>query len=75
MLNKLWIWLQRFRTWIFNIIAAIAVVIPEILQGLAVHNWGGVLPARYMPYVSAAIIVVNVLMRPRPASVKEKAGE
>lgn len=77
MLKTLWIRLKQFRTWVFNIAAALIVVIPEILQGLAGHDWGGVLPARYMPYVTAVVIVVNVLMRPRLAAVreKEKAGE
>lgn len=75
MLKNLWVKLQRFRTWVFNILAAVVVVIPEMLQGLAGHDWGGVLPARYMPYVTAVVIVVNVLLRPRPARLKEEIEE
>lgn len=76
MLNALWFKLRQFRTWVFNIAAALIVVLPEILQGIAGQDWGGVVPARYMPYVTAVVLVVNVLLRPRPAAirVKEKGG-
>lgn len=71
------LWLQRFRTWIFNIVAAVVVVLPDLLNALAGYAWSDVVPARYMPYVTMLIVVVNVLLRPRPASVrpKEKAEE
>lgn len=75
MLEKLWVALRRFRTWVFNILAALVVVLPEIIAGLAGHDWGGVIPAQFMPYVTAAIIIVNVLLRPRPAAIKQKGGE
>lgn len=70
-------WLKRFRTWVFNIIAALVVVLPDLVSALAGHDWSGIVPPRYMPYMTAAIIVINVLMRPRPAvvKVKEKAGD
>lgn len=73
-LAELWVAIKRFRTWVFNILAALVVVLPDIIAGLASNNWNGIIPAHYMPYVTAAIIVVNVLLRPRPAAVKEKAG-
>lgn len=75
MINKLWIALRKFRTWVFNIVAALVVVLPDIISGLAGHDWNGVIPAGYMPYVTAAIIIVNILLRPRPAAIKGKAGE
>lgn len=68
-------WLKRFRTWVFNILAAVVIVIPDILQALAGNDWSGVVPSRFMPYVTAAIVIVNVLLRPRPAAVKEKPKE
>lgn len=74
-MSGLWAFLRRFRTWLFNIAAAILVVIPEIIAALAGHDWRAIVPAEYMPYMTAAIIVVNVMLRPRPASIKEKAGE
>lgn len=75
MLNELWIGLRKFRTWVFNILAALIVVLPDIISGLAGHDWSGIVPPGYMPYVTAAIIVVNILLRPRPAAIKEKSRE
>lgn len=69
------LWLRRFRTWVFNVLAAVVIVIPDILAGLAGNDWSAIVPTRYTPYVTMIIVVVNVLLRPRPAVVKEKAGE
>lgn len=74
-MNDVWLFLKRFRTWLFNIAAAVVVVLPEIIAALAGHDWRAIVPAEYMPYVTAAIIIVNVMLRPRPAAIKEKAGE
>ena len=75
MMADLWAFLRRFRTWLFNILAALVVVLPEVVSALAGHDWRAIVPPEYMPYVTAAIIVINVLMRPRPAAIKEKGGE
>lgn len=72
------LWLQRFRTWVFNILAAVVIVIPDILAALAGNDWSAIVPREYMPYVTAGIVIVNVLLRPRPASTaaeRKKAVE
>jgi len=63
----MWNTLRRWRTWIFNAVAGAVVLIPEVLSALAGFNWGTVIPPQYMPYLTIAIIAVNILMRPRPA--------
>lgn len=67
MLKKLWDAARRFRTWIFNVLAAVVLFLPDLVNAFAGFNWGTVVPPQYMPYVTVAVIVVNVLMRPRPA--------
>ena len=67
-MNKLWETLVRFRTWLVNAIFLVLVT-PELLVALLGFDWSTVIPARYMPYVTLAVIVLNVWMRPRPASV------
>lgn len=66
-MKSLWNAVRRFRTWIFNVAAAIVLVLPDILNALVGYNWGAILPPSYLPYVTIVILVVNVLMRPRPA--------
>lgn len=67
MLRSVWNTVRRWRTWIFNALASILLVLPEILSAFAGYDWSGVLPPGWMPYVTIAIIVVNLWMRPRPA--------
>lgn len=59
--------LIRWRTWIVNVFAAVVLVLPELLQALAGFNWGGLVPPQYLPYVTLAIVILNIWMRPRPA--------
>lgn len=59
--------LARWRTWLFNTIAAIIVLLPDVATALVGYNWGEIVPPKYMPLVTLAIIVVNIWMRPRPA--------
>lgn len=59
--------LARWRTWLFNALAAGVILLPEILTALAGYNWGEIIPEKYMPLVTLTIIVVNIWMRPRPA--------
>lgn len=63
----MWNTLRRWRTWIVNAFAFIIVALPDIINALLGFSWGTVVDQKYMPYVTIAIIVVNVLMRPRPA--------
>lgn len=67
MINTAWDTVRRWRTWIFNVMASILLVLPEILTAALGVDWSGILPDGWMPYVTIIVIVVNVLMRPRPA--------
>lgn len=58
--------LRRWRTWLFNAVAAL-LISPDLYLALAGYDWSLIIPPRFMPYVTLAIILVNVLMRPRPA--------
>jgi hypothetical protein len=65
-----WTWdvTVRWRTWIVNALLAFAVFLPDLVFALLGFNWGTLLPKEYMPYVGLIVVVLNVLMRPRPAS-------
>lgn len=67
-MNKLWETLVRWRTWLVNTVFVVLLT-PELLLALLGFDWGTIIPARYMPYVTLAIIILNVWMRPRPAVV------
>lgn len=67
--------LRRWRTWIFNIAAALLVLAPDILQGLAGFDWGTIIPPQYMPWFTVGVIVVNVVMRPRAAVLPHERQE
>lgn len=62
--TKLWEYLVRFRTWIVNLVLAITIVAPDILNSPEVL---AVIPAEYQRYVLAAGFLLNIWMRPRPA--------
>jgi hypothetical protein len=51
-----------------NALLAFAVFLPDLVFALLGFNWGTLLPKEYMPYVGLIVVVLNVLMRPRPAS-------
>lgn len=59
--------LRRWRTWIFNVLAALVLFLPDILAALAGFDWGQIIPAKYLPYFTVAVVIINVAMRPRPA--------
>lgn len=61
--------LRRWRTWIFNVLAALVLFLPDILQALAGFNWGSIVPPQYLPWVTLAIVIVNIWMRPRAAAI------
>ena len=63
-MTKLWEYLVRFRTWIVNLVLAITIVAPDILNSPEVL---AVIPAEYQRYVLAAGFLLNIWMRPRPA--------
>lgn len=67
-MSKLWETLVRWRTWLVNTVFVVLLT-PELLIALLGFDWGSILPAKYMPYVTLAVIILNVWMRPRPATV------
>jgi hypothetical protein len=66
-MTYLWELTVRFRTWIVNLVFALMIVAPELLNSPEVL---AVIPAEYQRYVLAAAFLVNIWMRPRPAVIK-----
>lgn len=65
-METLWERLRRYRTWVFNAVAGL-LISPDLCLALVGYDWSLIIPPRFMPYVTLAIIIINVLMRPRPA--------
>lgn len=65
-MNKVWETLVRWRTWIVNVFASLLLVLPELLNAPEVI---AVIPVEYQKYVFVAALLLNILMRPRPAVV------
>jgi len=66
-MHHIWDFIVRWRTWLVNVLAGLLLVLPDILTALLGFDWSLIVPKAYMPYVTLAIILVNILMRPRPA--------
>lgn len=54
----------RFRTWLANLLFAVLIVAPDLLNAPEVI---AVIPAEYQRWVIAAGFLVNIWLRPRPA--------
>lgn len=67
-MKKLLETLARWRTWLVNVVFAI-LLSPELVNALLGFDWATIIPRQYMPWVSLAVIVLNVWMRPRPAAL------
>ncbi len=65
-MTKLWEALVRFRTWIVNLFGAALLVLPELLNAPEVL---AVVPQSYQKWVFVAALLLNIWMRPRPASM------
>lgn len=66
MLQKLKEHIIRLRTWIINVLF-VAILSPDVIMVLIGANWGSVIPEPYINYVTIAIPILNIWMRPRPA--------
>ncbi|MFD2646374.1 hypothetical protein ACFSX5_01040 [Devosia albogilva] len=66
MINRIWLAIVRFRTWAFNILLAMLFIAPEILNSPEVL---AIIPAEYQRWFLVAAFLVNIWMRPRPATV------
>ena len=65
--DKAWDWIVRWRTYTVNFIFGVLLV-PEVVLALQGFDWGVIVPQKYMPVVTAAFLLVNIWMRPRPAA-------
>ena len=65
-LNKVWEALVRFRTWLVNLFASALILLPELLNAPEVL---AVIPQQYQKYVFVAALLLNIVMRPRPATM------
>lgn len=68
MLNKLWEAIVRWRTALFNGIGAFLVAVAPILGAPEIV---AIIPPKYIPYVMAAVFLINWWMRPRAAVTKD----
>ena len=66
---------RRWRTWIFNTVAALLVGLPDLMNSLAGVDWHSFVPPKYMWAPTLAIILVNIAMRPRPAVLPHEAKD
>lgn len=71
----MWNTLRRWRTWIVNLVAAALLVLPDIAQAFAGLNWGDLISPKYLPFVTLALVLVNILMRPRAAVLPHEADD
>lgn len=67
-MRKFWKTIVRWRTWIVNGGASLMLVLPDLLNAPEVI---AVIPPSFHKYVFLAALLLNVLMRPRPALVKD----
>lgn len=65
MLAKIWDFIVRWRTRLFNWIGAVAVLLPPILGAPEIL---AIIPQTYLPYAMAAVFLINYWMRPRVAT-------
>ena len=66
MLNRFWEVLVRWRTYFVNIVLALLFIAPEVLNSPEIL---AIIPAEYQRWFLVAAFLVNIWMRPRPASV------
>lgn len=57
-------YIARLRTWIFNLILVAVTLAPELLNSPEIL---ALVPSDYQRYFLAALFMVNIWMRPRPA--------
>ena len=69
-INGIWDFIVRWRTRLFNGIGALLVLVAPLLGAPEVQ---AVIPPKYLPYVIAAVFIINVRMRPRVAATKDDA--
>jgi hypothetical protein len=71
-MQKLWESLVRFRTWLFNGIGALVILILPLLGAPEVM---AVIPPEHQKWVIAAAFIINLWMRPRPAVIAKDVAK
>ena len=66
MINRVWETLVRWRTYFVNIVLALLFILPEVLNSPEIL---AIIPAEYQRWFLVAAFLVNIWMRPRPATV------
>ncbi|WDR03613.1 hypothetical protein PSQ19_05965 [Devosia algicola] len=66
MIKELFNHAKRWRTWIVNVLFGI-IITPDLVFALLGFDWSTIVPPKYMPFVTIAVVILNVWMRPRPA--------
>ena len=65
-MSFIWETLVRWRTYLVNIVLALLFIIPELLNSPEIL---AVIPHDYQRWFLVAAFLINILMRPRPASI------
>jgi hypothetical protein len=64
--DRIWEALVRFRTWLVNGVGTLLILLPELLNAPEVL---AVIPQSYQKWVFVGVFLLNILMRPRPATM------
>lgn len=65
-MNRIWETLVRWRVYFVNIALALAFILPEVLNSPEVL---ALIPAQYQRWFLVGAFLLNIWMRPRPASI------
>lgn len=66
-MSRAWELIVRWRTYVVNIVLALLFILPEVLNSPEIL---AVIPHDYQRWFLVAAFLVNIWMRPRPASIK-----
>lgn len=66
-MSKLWEMLVRWRTWLLNVLAALMLAMPDLLVILNAPEIFAIVPDNYQRLFAAAVFLLNIWFRPRPA--------
>lgn len=65
-MQRIWEGVVRFRTWILNVTLALAFILPEVLNSPEIL---ALIPPGYQRWFLVGAFLLNIWMRPRPASI------
>lgn len=60
----IWDIIVRWRTWLLNVVLALAFILPEVLNSPEIL---AIIPAEYQRWFLVGAFLLNIWMRPRPA--------